>query len=516
MINHVRNLLLNDHTSAGVEPDFPGEEFVDPQFKKINESKMIQKVRTILYGPKPDRLMINFRLRQFMDILHNKDFDPFVRALDNRITYWPPRNDEFLRDVFRVAVTQHNGDATLHIQGDNVANEGAGKLYQRYNVLVLDSDTVEIRTLTTPIETTTVDFTSTGGLSEVISLPGSELGFMLDSNTGALANSHWVIEAHGRPERSLGDIAVELQESLSTGDELEIFGANPSEPQLTFLNMFRDSKQIDRVLGGLLLGLAYHMSGKIGTDEALIKPATGNTPYEPDVDYWWDPDYFLDQQGLNYGDSVGKWRPRRGGITLLTPPEADMDPPTVENLAGKPYLKFLPGAASTNGSGLRGATTSDYMAYGPDGSFTTFVTNRFDVSNSVVVASLFANGSWNSDGHGIATGASNLNLYLLPGLRASSYNFALPAVWQLLTIQYDAGTGVTRIYYDKTLQHIVENDSGPGVPVTPSQALGIGGGGFPFHTSPDALVKDIAHASRAVTGSELSDMQDYFMERAGL
>jgi len=86
VVNHIRTLLLNARSESS---NVPGEEYVDRAFRPVQLSTLLRRVRTLIFGSKPSRVDLNFRLRQIMMLLHTASLEQYVVVPDSRITYWP-------------------------------------------------------------------------------------------------------------------------------------------------------------------------------------------------------------------------------------------------------------------------------------------------------------------------------------------------------------------------------------------------------------------------------------------
>lgn len=85
MINAVRTLLHN--TSGPADFAWPGEEYLPPEFRERQPTPSLGRIRRVLFGSTPDRFMKNYRLSQFMPILHASCLAPWIYHLDPRISY---------------------------------------------------------------------------------------------------------------------------------------------------------------------------------------------------------------------------------------------------------------------------------------------------------------------------------------------------------------------------------------------------------------------------------------------
>lgn len=85
MINAVRTLLHN--TSGPADFSWPGEEYIPPEFRERQPTPSLGRIRRVLFGSTPDRFMKNYRLSQFLPILHASCLEPWIYRLDPRISY---------------------------------------------------------------------------------------------------------------------------------------------------------------------------------------------------------------------------------------------------------------------------------------------------------------------------------------------------------------------------------------------------------------------------------------------
>src|ERR1700733_15786498 len=93
MINHVRTLLLNTPSAGLPAVGYPGFEFVDPAYAPRTLPTPLQDIYRLLFGDSPDQALLNWRLREYMGILHSSEVSEYVLALDPRITYLPFNDD---------------------------------------------------------------------------------------------------------------------------------------------------------------------------------------------------------------------------------------------------------------------------------------------------------------------------------------------------------------------------------------------------------------------------------------
>ena len=118
MLNHARTLLLNIPGLPVAPIDYPGEEQIPVLFKPVRLTPPLERARRLLFGNIPDRLMLNYRARQYMTLIHSTDLGSYVTELDSRITYWPPKDEVFFSGYAPV-ISQYAGAAkTLYLGGE--------------------------------------------------------------------------------------------------------------------------------------------------------------------------------------------------------------------------------------------------------------------------------------------------------------------------------------------------------------------------------------------------------------
>lgn len=126
MINHVRTLLRNQDGQG--PPTADAEEFTPPDYTRVLLPPYLNTLRTVLFGGDPDAAMLNYRLRQYMELLHSTELAEFVYSVDTRVTYLPfAATSDFDPNV---NVTALGGDATLYLTGTLERTAGAALRYQ--------------------------------------------------------------------------------------------------------------------------------------------------------------------------------------------------------------------------------------------------------------------------------------------------------------------------------------------------------------------------------------------------
>lgn len=261
MINHIRTLLLNIDGSRASDTAFPGEEFVPPDFKPVSLPQPLITVRNVLFGVNPDRAMMNYRLRQYMTLIHSTELEEFTTEFDKRVTYWPS-SDETLFNVTVTPIAQQVNEPAREFYFIGSVNDlfEPSKLLSRWKVEVTDASNVTIQTLTEPTATTVAAYTLTDGLSSTIQLPGSPLKFRFQGGVGSI----WFVQSVAKPTLSLAEVVVHL-ENCNEINSSTFFGDFSAEPYKTFYNLWNSHRELPYRLGGIILTLAYRTNELIGS-----------------------------------------------------------------------------------------------------------------------------------------------------------------------------------------------------------------------------------------------------------
>ena len=105
MINHVRTFIINTGRN-GHGLDEPGEEFIDTDFVPRHLPPGMASIHRVLFGGVSDRLFMNYRIRQIMQIMHATPLEQDIYIPDNRVTYLPFKDDLFsMTTEFDLATT---------------------------------------------------------------------------------------------------------------------------------------------------------------------------------------------------------------------------------------------------------------------------------------------------------------------------------------------------------------------------------------------------------------------------
>jgi hypothetical protein len=297
MINHIRTLLLN--RPREIDQDLPGEEYVPGDFKEVTGlPDAVRKARRILFGSKPDRYMLNYRLRQIMAALHSTELAEHVLDADSRVTYWPPRDDLYTYNFGTTASNEANNtgstsvpcwfdlseeewDALTVEEQEAMMIDGCvdilysgriftindlhpinptGQMHFYWKITVDSLTQITVRNLLPPVRQQSYEYTITQGLSSIIPLLDSSQSFRFSAKPGAV----WFVRGVARPSRDMGTVLANLHAGITLIDELAIFGGAAGrnerviypEPYLTYRNLWNDHPEYAYRLGGLVMALA--------------------------------------------------------------------------------------------------------------------------------------------------------------------------------------------------------------------------------------------------------------------
>ena len=259
MINHVRTLLLNMPASSMT----PMGEYVPLEFNTVAVPSAVQRARDILFGPRPDATMLDYRLRQYMTMLHSTELVEFVTAQDPRITYAP--GSRAMSDFDPAAVvTPVENSIELFITG-NLPRTADGRMSCLWQVkaMVAGSTSVSVTRRSAPPGTSIYPITYTGGLSNEFPLTGSPL-LASFQDEGVVDGITWNVSCLAMPLRDPGQVAADLG---ATGANIMpfLFGIGAQEPYRTWQNLWASNQPLPYRLGAALLAVAAR------TDEARLR-----------------------------------------------------------------------------------------------------------------------------------------------------------------------------------------------------------------------------------------------------
>lgn len=275
MINHAYTLLRN---APGDLAD-PWSEFSPPGFRPVVLDAALTAVRNVLFGTNPDAFHLNYRLRQYMTILHASDFADHVVAFDSRVTYWPFDSPAELR--FGAFATGFRDAPPLEVIGDPPpADDATGRSIFTWRAAIVagggepiawwplspfpfhqplnappdgssefSMNIMAASTTNQPPPTTRTALVFTAGYSSPTPLIGSTMAIRAPASVKL--DDAWDIVAFSRPDRDIA-VVVDNLESLGSATLGRLFSTT-TEPNRSHAELWRSSRQVpDRLVGALL------------------------------------------------------------------------------------------------------------------------------------------------------------------------------------------------------------------------------------------------------------------------
>jgi hypothetical protein len=258
-----------------------GDQYIPPAYKALVLPTELQRIRTILFGARPDRVMYNYRAQQLLAMLAATELGGFVTDLDPRITY-DVRDDSFFSSQnfgARVSPTDK-----VWVTGDLGTSDVSGICVRAWQLAATSDTQLLVKEILPRRAQVTLNYTLTDWLSNLLALPDSSLFFRFQNDIepvewydlafsawdgldwtqlggGPMANYSWAVQAVTRPRFSLGDLESSLRQ-IGEPNILTLFGVGSpratQEPWLTFYNLWLRHPEVQYALGGLVLGLIYY------------------------------------------------------------------------------------------------------------------------------------------------------------------------------------------------------------------------------------------------------------------
>jgi len=251
MFNHVRTLLLNQDGANSPTKEFFAEELVPPEYVAVDTTGYLDTVLNILFGANSDRAMRNYRLRQFMSILHATELEKHVMEFDPRITYKATDRD-LITYQYGLFATQTQGTSNnLLFTGEQAVIDALGTMDFMFVIDVSPASTIVRRHIPTAREKSYDPPT----LQSPVPLSGTGFGFSLTNN---VSKSQFVVEGRLQPQWCLGSIVAMLR-NIGEPVLIQIFGLGDDEPYVTLRNLWQRHPETAYQLGAILLAVAYRM-----------------------------------------------------------------------------------------------------------------------------------------------------------------------------------------------------------------------------------------------------------------
>ncbi len=256
MINHGRTLLLNRPRNGRPSNSFPGEELIPADYRPVAYPSWIVRYMNVLFGRNSSALFVNQRLAQILTVMHSvEDFADYITELDSRITY---RTDKIPVSMsnhsFNTLSVTSNSPGSFNLVGEITADVLSGRSSWTWKLEALSSGTVRATDQRTG-DASDTEVTITGGLTNVISLPGSDAGVTL-SVPSLTAGYAWTLKYDAELNETVTDLLRRLN-GASRQDKLNLFGTAAVEPYLTFFGLYEHHFNVAHRLFGVIAALMY-------------------------------------------------------------------------------------------------------------------------------------------------------------------------------------------------------------------------------------------------------------------
>jgi len=249
MINHARTLLLNKDGDKRPEPTYFLEEYVDPYYRALNFPHYLLNIQDVLMGVNPDNAFSNYRLWQYMKLLHSTSLASYVYALDRRVTYLRERSalSGFQNPA---GVLLEGAPSELYFLGE-IETANTSTMSYSWTVELLSGYVARVIDLKT-FQLQDTMFTVYEGLSSPVAFPGQPGFAMKISNP--TDGSKWLVSAFLPPTEGLPEIAARL-EGLEGGALSTLFLGGA--PYKGFKDIWENYPGIQESLSALILAWVY-------------------------------------------------------------------------------------------------------------------------------------------------------------------------------------------------------------------------------------------------------------------
>jgi hypothetical protein len=249
MINHARTLLLNKNRNLRPAYGDLGEEYIEEGFSPVELTAPLTKIREVLLGSYGDPLYENYRLAQYMSLLHaHPTLRQVIKEQDTRVTYdWHSWRFSQVKQAVTVTATTSTS-LELTILGQPVADEVAGQLSFSYILGTGAGPTVDVNNVKAR-NRKNHNLTIVDQTTNVFGI-GTELSgrFMVPGNAWEV-NTVWHVQAVCSPKAGTADILHQLR--TAAGPET----ARVMEQQdITLRDLWRSGHGIPDLMGSALVG----------------------------------------------------------------------------------------------------------------------------------------------------------------------------------------------------------------------------------------------------------------------
>lgn len=251
MINHARTLLLNKDGDKRPEPAYFLEEYVDPGYRTLNLPNYLMNIHGALMGVNSDNAFSNYRLYQYMRLLHSTSLASYVYNLDKRVTYLRAHSAIFqFQNPYGVLL--EGAASEIYFLGE-VGTANSSIMSYSWTAELVSSYVARVVDLKTFKSQDTL-FTVYEGLSSPIAFPGQPGFSMKISNP--IAGSKWLISAFLPPSEGLPEITKRL-EGMEGGALSTLFLGG--SPYSGFKGIWENYPGIQEALSALILAWVYRV-----------------------------------------------------------------------------------------------------------------------------------------------------------------------------------------------------------------------------------------------------------------
>lgn len=259
MINHARTLILNRGAADRPELGTYGEEYIPAAYQRLDYAGHLQRVRNTLLGTFGDPLYENYRLAQYMSIVHaNQYTEELALGLDSRFTYRPFEPSFMSFDTSIETQEINSKGLVLSATGTPTVNESVGRALYRSSVRTLAGPSLAVKDVSNN-QWVEYDVTITSSETNTIEL---ENGVLLQITVpGAWEEgAEWLVTSMARPTKDLGYFVASL-DSLGPNTLYSLFQASSD----TYRNLWYSGVSLVDQLGGVL-GAFIHAAEEIRTN----------------------------------------------------------------------------------------------------------------------------------------------------------------------------------------------------------------------------------------------------------
>ena len=249
---------MNRPTSQRKDSTFPGEEMVPDGYDPPELSGQTLSVWRSLFGADPDRAYLNFRLRQYLGMIHSGDLARYADRFGTKLTYISPDGPWFNDDsLFRAPYVEQrqvtdSRTAVLVFSGRPAADDAAGRIHQTWWIAVAADSISYLRTDVNE-ESDYVAVSFPDGMSQPVPLPGS--GLSVSAPELAVSRA-FEVELLARPNKDLTVVLAEAARMVGGGD-LFFRAADPAGDGL--LQIWKRRYETPVRLAALVLALAHNI-----------------------------------------------------------------------------------------------------------------------------------------------------------------------------------------------------------------------------------------------------------------